>query len=105
MERELFFTSLNVVIQSPKRITVLSHVNPDGDAIGSALGFSQFLRKFGHEVEVMVPNAFPDFLAWLPGADQMSNATLRTGLDTTFEILDVSDPQYDASNRTYSFVC
>jgi len=71
MERDLFFTLLDAVIQSPKRIAVLSHVNPDGDAIGSALGFSQFLRKFGHEVDVMVPNAFPDFLAWMPGADQI----------------------------------
>lgn len=71
MQKELFFTLFDTVIQTPKRITVLSHVNPDGDAIGSALGFSQFLRQFGHEVEVMVPNAFPEFLAWMPGASQI----------------------------------
>ena len=71
MQKELFFTLLDTVIQTPKRITVLSHVNPDGDAIGSSLGFSQFLRKFGHEVEVIVPNAFPDFLSWMPGAAQI----------------------------------
>ncbi|MBR4392241.1 MAG: bifunctional oligoribonuclease/PAP phosphatase NrnA [Bacteroidales bacterium] len=71
MQRELFFSSLDTVIQSPKHITVLSHVNPDGDAIGSSLGFSQFLRKFGHEVEVMVPNDFPGFLAWMPGASEI----------------------------------
>lgn len=68
MQRELFFHALNTVIQSPKRFTVLSHVNPDGDAIGSSLAFSQFLRKMGHDVEVMVPNDFPEFLAWMPGA-------------------------------------
>jgi len=89
MERELFFTSLNVVIQSPKRIAVLSHVNPDGDAIGSALGFSQFLRKFGHEVEVMVPNAFPEFLAWMPGADQIRIYDKET--DVCDQILDRID--------------
>ena len=71
MQRESFFTLFDTVIQSPKRITVISHVNPDGDAIGSALGLSQFLRKFGHDVEVMVPNAFPGFLAWMPGASQI----------------------------------
>ena len=71
MQKELFFTLLDTVIQTPKRITVLSHVNPDGDAISSSLGFSQFLRKFGHEVEVIVPNAFPDFLSWMPGAAQI----------------------------------
>lgn len=68
MQREEFFHALDTVIQTPKRITVLSHVNPDGDAIGSSLAFSQFLQKLGHEVEVMVSNDFPEFLAWMPGA-------------------------------------
>jgi phosphoesterase RecJ-like protein len=68
MQRELFFQALDTVIQSPKRFTVISHVNPDGDAIGSSLAFSQFLRKMGHDVEVMVSNDFPGFLAWMPGA-------------------------------------
>lgn len=68
MDRTRFFELLDTLIYSPKRISVLSHLNPDGDAIGSSLAFAQFLRKFGHEVEVMVPNDFPGFLAWMPGA-------------------------------------
>lgn len=71
MQRTAFFQSLDSVIQSPKRFAVITHVNPDGDAIGSALAFSQLLRKFGHHVEVMVSNDFPEFLAWMPGADQI----------------------------------
>lgn len=71
MQRELFFDSLSTVIQHPIRIVVVSHLNPDGDAIGSSLAFSQFLRKMGHQVEVMVPNDFPEFLAWMPGADKI----------------------------------
>jgi len=69
MQRNLFFDSLNSVIQYPTRIVILSHLNPDGDAIGASLAFSQFLRKLGHQVDVMVPNDFPEFLAWMPGAD------------------------------------
>ena len=68
MQREQFFKTLDTVIQTPKRFAVVSHVNPDGDAIGSSLAFSQFLAKLGHEVEVMVSNDFPEFLAWMPGA-------------------------------------
>lgn len=71
MQREEFFHALNTVIQSPKKVTVMSHVNPDGDAIGSSLAFSQFLQKLGHEVEVMVSNDFPEFLAWMPGASSI----------------------------------
>lgn len=68
MDRTRFFELLDPVIQSPKRFSVLSHLNPDGDAIGSSLAFAQFLRKLGHEAEVMVPNDFPGFLSWMPGA-------------------------------------
>ena len=68
MQREQFFDALDTVIQTPKRFVVVSHVNPDGDAIGSSLAFAQFLKKFGHEAEVMVSNDFPEFLAWMPGA-------------------------------------
>ncbi len=68
MQREQFFKAFDAVIQTPKRFVVVSHVNPDGDAIGSSLAFAQFLKKLGHEAEVMVSNAFPEFLAWMPGA-------------------------------------
>ena len=71
MQREEFFHALDTVIQAPRKITVLSHVNPDGDAIGSSLAFSQFLQKLGHQVEVMVSNDFPEFLAWMPGASRI----------------------------------
>lgn len=71
MLRTRFFQTLDTLLSQPKRITVISHVNPDGDAIGSSLAFSRFLQKLGHEVEVMVSNAFPDFLAWMPGAGQI----------------------------------
>ena len=68
MQREQFFDAFDTVVQTPKRFAVVSHVNPDGDAIGSSLAFAQFLKKFGHEAEVMVSNDFPEFLAWMPGA-------------------------------------
>ena len=71
MQREPFYAVLDQVIHTTGKTTVLAHVNPDGDAIGSSLALSQFLQKLGHHVEVMVPNDFPGFLAWLPGADSI----------------------------------
>ena len=68
MSKTQFFQTLDEVLKTPKRIAVISHVNPDGDAIGSSLAFSQLLRKLGHDVGVMVSNDFPEFLAWMPGA-------------------------------------
>ena len=63
-----FFHILDQVVSKPQRFSVITHVNPDGDAIGSSLAFSQLLRKLGHDAEVMVSNDFPAFLAWMPGA-------------------------------------
>lgn len=69
MQTDTFFERFDTVIQSPKRITLACHVNPDGDAIGSVLGMAEFLKFLGHEVKMVVANDFPDFLHWMPGSD------------------------------------
>jgi phosphoesterase RecJ-like protein len=55
-------------IRQADRVVIVAHVSPDGDAIGSSLGMQQFLRSQGKLATVVVPNAFPDFLKWMPGA-------------------------------------
>jgi len=57
------------LLASPKKIAIMPHRNPDGDAMGSTLGLYHFLQLLGHEPVVIVPNDFPDFLAWLPSSD------------------------------------
>lgn len=62
--------TLNAVkrlLASRQNIVVSTHRNPDGDAMGSALGLCLFLKNMGHEATVIVPNEYPDFLCWLPG--------------------------------------
>lgn len=51
-----------------ERIVIVAHVAPDGDAIGSSLGLWHFLNSQDKTVNVIVPNAFPDFLRWMPGS-------------------------------------
>ena len=50
------------------KIVIVSHVGPDGDAIGSSLGLWHFFSSQGKTANVIVPNAFPDFLKWMPGS-------------------------------------
>ena len=71
-----------------KRITILIHINPDGDAIGSGLGLMRILRNAGHTGTVISPNAYPEFLKWLPGTediivfdDDVENATVIQNSD------------------------
>lgn len=52
---------------APKNVLILSHYNPDGDAVGSALAWSEALAAAGHRPVCVVPNKFPGFLDWIPG--------------------------------------
>lgn len=59
---------LSQAIGVAEKIVVCTHVSPDGDAIGSSLGWKGYLEQQGKQVTVCVPDQFPDFLVWLPGA-------------------------------------
>ncbi|NDV79458.1 bifunctional oligoribonuclease/PAP phosphatase NrnA [Dysgonomonas sp. 511] len=54
-----------------EKIVIITHVSPDGDAIGSSLGLYHYLTALGNEVNVVVPNSFPDFLKWIPGSKEI----------------------------------
>lgn len=55
------------LLSTPKKIIITTHINPDGDAIGSVLAMNQYLQMKGHEVKVLTPNDYPDFLKWMKG--------------------------------------
>lgn len=58
----------NKWFEKADKIVIVSHVSPDGDAIGSSLGLWHFFSSQGKNACVIVPNAFPDFLRWMPGS-------------------------------------
>ena len=55
------------LLSKRKNIVIVTHKNPDGDAMGSSLGLYNYLLKKGHRVKVVTPNSYPVFLHWLPG--------------------------------------
>jgi len=58
-------------ISNPKKIVITTHANPDADALGSSLGLYHFLNNRGHEVTVISPTEYPEFLYWMEGNDQV----------------------------------
>lgn len=66
-----FFERFDELLLTPKRFALVCHVNPDGDAVGSMLAMSFFLKAKGHQVKMVCANAFPEFLAWMPGAQDI----------------------------------
>jgi bifunctional oligoribonuclease and PAP phosphatase NrnA len=61
--------ALQSFLQTPQKIVVTSHYNPDADALGSALAWGLYLRKKGHEVHIAMPSESPHFLSWMPGIE------------------------------------
>ena len=66
---EDLITKVNKAIDNVDKIVIVAHVGPDGDAIGSSLALWHYLMTIDKEPVVIVPNPFPEFLAWMPGAD------------------------------------
>ncbi|MDR1346760.1 MAG: bifunctional oligoribonuclease/PAP phosphatase NrnA [Bacteroidales bacterium] len=65
-------SSIHIVkeqISKSKKIVIISHYNPDGDAVGSSLALFHFFRHQGLDARVILPNPFPDFLNWMPGSE------------------------------------
>ena len=59
------------LLAHPKKIVVVPHRNPDGDAYGSCLALYHYFKKNDHSVKVISPNDAPEFLKWLPGANDI----------------------------------
>ena len=58
------FSSIKNILNAASKISIVPHENPDGDAIGSALGLGQALKNMGKDVAVIPVNDYPDFLKW-----------------------------------------
>ena len=54
-----------------QKFVIIAHTNPDGDAIGSSLALYHYFKYLRKSVCVIMPNQFPDFLKWLPGAENI----------------------------------
>lgn len=59
------------VISSPKKVVITTHHKPDADALGSSLGLAGYLKKKGHEVSVITPTDYANFLAWMNGNENV----------------------------------
>lgn len=59
------------LLRESRRIVVTAHRGPDGDAVGSVLVLASYLRRLGKGVDILLPNAFPDFLRWMPGNERI----------------------------------
>jgi len=96
------------LLNNSSTIIITTHRNPDGDALGSTLGLKLFLQKF-YKVKtiVMVPDSYPTFLNWMPGAKEIvvfdqnpsENSALLNSASLIF-CLDYNNPGRTADMET-----
>ena len=77
------------LIQKAKKILIVTHENPDGDAIGSSLGFMNGLKKLSKEVDVVIPE-INEMYSFLPGFDLLKQTANAEDYDLCIS-LDSSD--------------
>lgn len=62
------------MLPGKKHIVIFTHMAPDGDAMGSSLGLKLWLQSNSAlgcpEVKVIIPSIYPNFLKWLPTAEE-----------------------------------
>ena len=64
---------VNEMLSLPLQIVITTHHKPDGDAMGSALGLRNYLIQKQHQVYVVVPSDYPEFLYWMDGHESVIN--------------------------------
>ena len=79
------------LIESKQSFLVVSHENPDGDAIGSTLGLANALREMGKDVVALNVDGVPQIMQLLPGFDQLvTGLATEARFDVAF-VLDAGD--------------
>ena len=72
-----------------KKIAIIPHKNPDGDALGSSLALQAFLTKTGHNSQIISPNEYPEFLDWMPGQKKIKK--FSDALDESIQTIETAD--------------
>lgn len=56
---------LKSYLEKARHIVIVSHNNPDGDAVGSSMGLHLYLKNMGKASKVVFPNPYAQNLAWM----------------------------------------
>jgi len=86
------WTETTEALDNAATILLVTHVSPDGDAIGSLLGLANALRERGKTVETAVDGGVPDYLEYMAGADTVKKS-LEAGEWELMISLDSSDEE------------
>lgn len=107
------------ILKKAKFPCIISHINPEGDAIGSSLALSHAIRKLGKNVKVVNKTGVPETLSFLPGANKVtkkipdksdlyiivdSSSIERTGFNISPAEIKVINIDHHITNSYFGFI-
>jgi len=84
-----FIEKAKAYINAAKNIVIVSHKNPDGDALGSGLAMYHLLTDLGKKTTFLAPNQLPTYLSWMPAIEKIINFENQKKLGA--ELIQASD--------------
>ncbi len=97
MTARLQWAEANAALEGARKLLIVTHVSPDGDAIGSMLGLAAALRERDYKVTTAVDGGVPEFLQFLPAAARVEHRLKRGHWDVMISV--------DASDEERSGIC
>ncbi|MBQ5488767.1 MAG: DHH family phosphoesterase, partial [Clostridia bacterium] len=89
-------------IKEGERFTLLSHLSPDGDTLGSALALMHLLKRLGKTCEVICPNPVPKIYAFLPGSEAVLLPEDAGGYDRVISVDCADTPRFGRAIRFFT---
>lgn len=81
--------SFGVLVNRAERVLIISHIRPDGDAVGSLVGLGLILEELGKEVNLVLEDGVPKVFHHLHGVDQVVREV--SGVYDLIIVVDCSD--------------
>lgn len=72
-DNSIVFNKIHQLFQKSDDITITTHINPDGDALGSALALYYYLNDKGKKARICVYGEIPYNMEFLPGIEKVVN--------------------------------
>jgi phosphoesterase RecJ-like protein len=81
------FSKAIEVLGKARRVLIVTHVNPEGDALGSLFGLALALKDAGRDVVAFTPEPVPEPFDFLPGSELAVHSLADVGdMDATFAV-------------------
>lgn len=91
MKSNIDFNYLKKIFNKKRNnITIISHIRPDGDSMGSSLGIFFYLKKINQNAKIIFPTNFSNFLKWLPGSEDITILS-KKNINNIKEWINISD--------------